>query len=102
MNIDITFKDAFILSIFCILIVFIVLMVISLGINVIKIFIAKNSNDSNITNTAEIKKQLEKNDRINFEDIKDDDMLIAAFVASIDAVGDDDNKTVRIKKIKEL
>lgn len=102
MNIDITFKDAFILSIFCILIVFIVLMVISLGINVIKIFIAKKSNDSDVTNTTEIKKQLESNDRIKFEDIKDEEMLIAAFVASIDAVGDNDNKTVRIKKIKRL
>lgn len=36
---EIGIKDAVILSIFCILIVFIILMVISLGINLIKIFV---------------------------------------------------------------
>ncbi len=98
---NITLRDAFILSISCILIVFIVLMIISLGVNIIKIFLYRKRNESDVSNVSEIKKQLESSSKIKFEDIKDDDMLIAAFVASIDAVGDDDNKTVRIKSIKE-
>lgn len=101
MNMNITLRDAFILSISCILIVFIVLMIISLGVNIIKIFLYRKRNESDVSNVSEIKKQLESSSKIKFEDIKDDDMLIAAFVASIDAVGDDDNKTVRIKSIKE-
>ena len=36
-------------------------------------------------------------DKIKFEDIDDEDMLIAAFVASIDSVEENDNKSVRIK-----
>lgn len=101
---DIGIKDAVILSIFCILIVFIILMVISLGINLIKIFL--NSKSRTISDkeeyVREVKKHLEDNHKIKFEDIDDEDMLIAAFVASIDSVEENDNKSVRIKSIKRL
>ncbi|EIA26362.1 hypothetical protein SFB5_274G2 [Candidatus Arthromitus sp. SFB-5] len=50
----------------------------------------------------EVKKHLEDNHKIKFEDIDDEDMLIAAFVASIDSVEENDNKSVRIKSIKRL
>lgn len=102
MNINIDLKDAFILSVFCILIVFIVLMVISLSINLIRIFMYKQEDLSKTKCTSEMKKLLEENHNLKFDEIKDDDMLIAAFVASIDAVEENDNKTVRIKSIKKI
>ena len=57
MNININLKDAFILSIFCILIVFIVLMVISLSVNLIRIFMYKQDDLSKTKYTSEMKKQ---------------------------------------------
>ena len=102
MNININLKDAFILSIFCILIVFFVLMVISLSVNLIRIFMYKQEDLSKTKYTSEMKKRLEENHNLKFDEIKDDDMLIAAFVASIDAIEENDNKTVRIKSIKRI
>lgn len=102
MNININLKDAFILSIFCILIVFIVLMVISLSVNLIRIFMYKQEDLSKTKYNSEMKKRLEENHNLKFDEIKDDDMLIAAFVASIDAIEENDNKTVRIKSIKRI
>lgn len=98
MNINIGLKEGFILSIFCILIVFIVLMIISLSVNLIRILMYKQQPKYN----SEDKKRLEENCNIKFEDIKDEDMLIAAFVASIDAIEEKDNKTVKIKRIREI
>ncbi len=98
MDINIGLKEGFILSIFCILIVFIVLMIISLSVNLIRIFMYKQQPKYNL----EVKKRLEENCNIKFEDIKDEDMLIAAFVASIDVVEGNDNKTVKIKRIREI
>lgn len=102
---EIGIKDAVILSIFCILIVFIILMVISLGINLIKIFLYSKSkiiDHKKEEYVREVKKHLEDSHKIKFEDIDDEDMLIAAFVASIDSVEENDNKSVRIKSIKRL
>lgn len=103
MNINIDFKDACILSIFCILIVFIVLIVISLSINLIRIFIYRHENISNLRSR---KKNSQLNNDLNFKSEKieenDDSMLIAAFVASIDAVDGNNNKTVRIKSIRQI
>lgn len=98
MDINIGLKEGFILSIFCILIVFIVLIIISLGVNLIRIFMYKQQPKYN----SEVKKCLEGNHNIQFEDIKDEDMLIAAFIASIDAVEENDNKTVKIKRIRQI
>lgn len=98
MDINIGLKEGFILSIFCILIVFIVLMIISLSVNLIRIFMYKQQPKYNL----EVKKRLEENCNVKFEDIKDEDMLIAAFVASIDAVEGNDNKTVKIKRIRDI
>lgn len=100
---EIGIKDAVILSIFCILIVFIVLMVISLGVNLVKIFLHSNNRISDKKKyVREVKKHIEDNHKIRFEDIDDENMLIAAFVASIDLVDEKDNKRVRIKSIKRL
>ncbi|BAK81580.1 OadG family protein [Candidatus Arthromitus sp. SFB-rat-Yit] len=100
---DIGIKDAVILSIFCILIVFIVLMVISLGVNLVKIFLYSNNKISDKEKyVREVKKHIEDNHKIRFEDIDDENMLIAAFVASIDLVDEKNNKRVRIKSIKRL
>lgn len=103
MDINISLIDALILSVFCILIVFIVLMIISLGVNLIKIFFYRKSNVAvNRESIKEVKKHLEDKCAIKFEDIDDEDMLIAAFVASIDAVEENDGKTVKIKSIKKM
>ena len=102
MNLSIGLKDAFIFSMFCILIVFIVLIVISVITNLIRIVVYRLRSVNETEKNLDIKKHLQETCNVKFEDIKDDDMLIAAFVASIDAVENNDNKTVKIKSIKKL
>lgn len=102
MNVSIGLKDAIILSIFCVLIVFIVLIVISVITNLIRIFVYRLRSTNETEKNLDIKKHLQENCNVKFDDIKDDDMLIAAFVASIDAVEKNNNKTVKIKSIKKM
>lgn len=102
MNINIGLIDACILSIFCILIVFIVLIIVSMSVNLIKILVYKQRNISKTEYKDNVREQLKERDNIKFDEIKDESMLIAAFVASIDAVDGDDNKTVRVKKINQI
>lgn len=99
---NIGLMDTFILSIFCILIVFIVLIVISVTTNLVRIVVNKVRSVNEREKNLDIKKHLQETCNVKFEDIKDDDMLIAAFVASIDAVEGNNNKTVKIKSIKKL
>lgn len=103
MNININLKDACILSIFCILIVFIILIVISLSINIIRIFVYRRENISNLKINPEVSSQLSDDLNLKSEIIEEDEsMLIASFVASIDAVDGNDNKTVKIKSIRQI
>ncbi len=102
MDTNIEVMNAFMLSVFCILIVFVILIIISLSINLIKIVIYKCESVFKETENFEFKKSLERDYSIKFEEINDEDMMIAAFVASIDAVGNEDNKTVKIKSIKRI
>lgn len=102
MNINIGLIDACIISIFCILIVFIVLIIVSMSVNLIKILVYRQRNILKTEYKDNVREQLRENDNIKFDEIKDESMLIAAFVASIDAVDGDDNKTVRVKKINQI
>lgn len=102
MNVQIDLKFALIISVLCILVVFIVLIVISFGVNLISIILYKINLNKNTKDSIEVKKYVEESTNIKFDDIKDEDMLIAAFVASIDAVEGKDNRTVKIKSIKRL
>lgn len=102
MNVQVDLKFALIISVLCILVVFIVLIVISFGVNLISIILYKINLNKNTKDSIEVKKYVEESTNIKFDDIKDEDMLIAAFVASIDAVEGKDNRTVKIKSIKRL
>lgn len=102
MNVQIDLKFALIISVLCILVVFIVLIFISFGVNLISIILYKINLNKNTKDSIEVKKYVEESTNIKFDDIKDEDMLIAAFVASIDAVEGKDNRTVKIKSIKRL
>ena len=102
MNIYVDLKFALIISVLCILVVFIVLIFISFSVNIINIILYKKKLSEDNKKSVEIKKSIEETTNIKFENIKDEDMLIAAFVASIDAVEGKDNKTVKIKSIKRM
>ncbi len=102
MDVHVDLKLALIISVLCILVVFIVLIFISFGVNLISIIIYKRKLYQDSKNSIKVKKYMEENTNIKFDDIKDEDMLIAAFVASIDAVEGKDNKIVKIKSIKRL
>ncbi len=102
MDVYIDLKFALMISVLCILVVFIVLMFISFGVNLINIILYKKKLNEDNKKSIEVKKSIEQNTNIKFEDIKDEDTLIAAFVASIDAVEGKDNKTVKIKSIKRM
>lgn len=102
MDINIELIDAGILSIFCILIVFIVLIIVSMSVNLIKILVYRQRNIAKTEYKDNVREQLKENDNIKFDEIKDESMMIAAFVASIDAVDGDNNKTVKVKKIKRI
>lgn len=103
MNTTIGFMDSVFISIFCIIIVFIILSIIATIVSLFKIFTVKKYENLDINKEVYSKDKIIKScENIDFEDIEDEEMRIAAFVASIDAVCDEDNKTVRIKSIREV
>lgn len=95
----ISFLDAIIVTVICMLIVFLMLILI-MGLVMLLKFVApkettkSNEQKNNVENTKEVKK-------LKLEDIKDEDMMVAALVATID-YHNETNEDVRVVSIKQI
>ena len=106
-NSPITFGDSLWITIVSMAIVFLVLILISSILSLLKYLPAgkgkkenkKNINKSGVSNSSV---SLAENKKIKPEDIKDDRMLAAVTVAVIDAAGETENAYIRVKSIREI
>ena len=87
-----TFSDGLLISLFSILIVFLMLGVVALAIGLLKYIVVP---------TKDVVEQPIIQKAIQLSDIKDEDMIVAALVASIDYFNEI-KKDVRIVSIKEI
>ena len=105
-NNHVGFGDAIFISIVSMAIVFLVLILISFLLSLLKFIptekntVSKENKKTVVTpSVSQTKKQVKK---ISAEDIKDDRMLAAVAVAVMEAAGNTPNAYIRIKSIKEL
>lgn len=105
-NNHVGFGDAIFISIVSMAIVFLVLILISFLLSLLKFIptekntISKENKKTVVTpSVSQTKKQVKK---ISAEDIKDDRMLAAVAVAVMEAAGNTPNAYIRVKSIKEL
>lgn len=105
-NNHVGFGDAIFISIVSIAIVFLVLILISFLLSLLKFIptekntVSKENKKTVVTpSVSQTKKQVKK---ISAEDIKDDRMLAAVAVAVMEAAGNTPNAYIRVKSIKEL
>ena len=89
-----TLADGLLISLFSIMVVFLILGFVAISISLLKYMVIEKK----VTETPEIK-TIKKS--ISLSDIKDEDMMVAALVASIDYYNDI-QKDVRIVSIKEI
>lgn len=89
-----TLSDGLLISLFSIITVFLILGFVALSISLLKYIVIEKKS----VETPEIK-TIKKS--ISLSDIKDEDMMVAALVASIDYYNEI-NKDVRIVSIKEI
>ena len=89
-----TLADGLLISLFSIMVVFLILGFVAISISLLKYMVIEKE----VTETPEIK-TIKKS--ISLSDIKDEDMMVAALVASIDYYNEI-NKDVRIVSIKEI
>jgi Na+-transporting methylmalonyl-CoA/oxaloacetate decarboxylase gamma subunit len=88
------FTEGLLISLFSILIVFLLLGVVALSISLLKYFVVETKEDT--PKEQEVTKK-----SIALSDIKDEDMMVAALVASIDYYNEI-KKDVRIISIKQI
>lgn len=105
-NNHVGFGDAIFISIVSMAIVFLVLILISFLLSLLKFIptekntVSKENKKTVVTpSVSQTKKQVKK---ISAEDIKDDRMLAAVAVAVMEAAGNTPNVYIRVKSIKEL
>ena len=89
-----TLSDGLLISLFSIIVVFLILGFVALSISLLKYLVIEKK----VTEPKEIT-QIKKS--ISLSNIKDEDMMVAALVASIDYYNEI-NKDVRIVSIKEI
>lgn len=89
-----TFSDGLEISLFSILVVFLLLGIVSLSISLLKYLVIESK-----VSTPVIEEEMKKS--ISLSDIKDEDMMVAALVASIDYYNEFE-QSVRIISIKEI
>ena len=89
-----TLADGLLISLFSIMVVFLILGFVAISISLLTSMVIEKE----VTETPEIK-TIKKS--ISLSDIKDEDMMVAALVASIDYYNEI-NKDVRIVSIKEI
>lgn len=92
---NITLIDALTITLICMLTVFIVLYLITMIIGLFKFIQIKQ------VNKDEIKSEIPTEKSLQIEDIKDEDMMVAAIVATID-YSNDTKKDIRLKSIKQI
>ena len=86
-----TLSEGLIISLFSVLIVFLILSVVAFSIYLLQYLIKEKQ--------TPVKKQVQK--LFELPDIKDEDMMVAALVASIDYY-DEIKKDVRVTSVKEI
>lgn len=89
-----TFLEGLEISLFSIMIVFIILAFVAMAISLLKHISVKEK-----PMTKPVEKEIAK--PMSLSDIRDEDMMIAALVASIDYYNEI-NKDVRVVKVKEI
>ena len=105
MNINMSFFEGVQLSVISMLIVFLLLYVISLVLSVFKlVFKEKSVEKKVIAKTVTTPAKVVANTKgITFEELeKDQDMLVAAIVASMEATGENKNNNFNIVSIKQI
>ena len=105
MNINMSFFEGVQLSVISMLIVFLLLYVISLVLSVFKlVFKEKSVEKKVIAKTVTTPAKVVTNTKgITFEELeKDQDMLVAAIVASMEATGENKNNNFKIVSIKQI
>ena len=94
MMLNYNFFEGVEISLFSILIVFLLLGFVALSISWLKYIVVENKPKEDLINKTSQKP-------ISIEDIKDEDMMVAALVASIDYYTET-NKDVRVTSIREI
>lgn len=105
MNINMSFFEGVQLSVISMLIVFLLLYVISLVLSVFKlVFKEKSVEKKVIAKTVTTPAKVVANTKgITFEELeKDQDMLVAAIVASMETTGENKNNNFKIVSIKQI
>lgn len=105
MNINMSFFEGVQLSVISMLIVFLLLYVISLVLSVFKlVFKEKSVEKKVIAKTVTTPAKVVANTKgITFEELeKDQDMLVAAIVALMEATGENKNNNFKIVSIKQI
>lgn len=105
MNVNMSFFEGVQLSVISMLIVFLLLYVISLVLSVFKLVFKEKTVEKKVTSKSVITpaKTVVNTKGITFEELeKDQDMLVAAMIASMEATGENKNNNFKIVSIKQI
>lgn len=98
-NINIGIVDALIFSLVAIVIVFAILILIVLAVNLLaKVKFKENKKEENVS-AQPVQNTVKK---LSVEDIKDEDMMLAALVATAEFVEETKEKDARLVSIKQI
>lgn len=96
-NIDMNALEGLLFSLIAILIVFIVLVIIILCVNLLsKIHFKETKEKKEESTSSSVQKKL------TIDDIKDEDMMVAALIATIEFVEETKEKDARLVSIKQI
>ncbi len=100
---EISVYESLIVTAICMGIVFSVLIIISGVLTLFKFIPAEVIVKKNISKTTKIESTLVKeNKKFDVNEIKDEKMVVAMLVASMEAAAENENAYVRVKSIREL
>ena len=97
-NIDIKFGEGLLFSIFAIIIVFVVLALLVVLINLLSTIKFKEEKKEEVT--APVVSEAKK--KFTIDDIKDEDMMVAALVATADFIEETKKTDARVVSIKQI
>lgn len=100
---DIKIGEAILIAIISILIVFAVLFIIIIIINILQkvLFTKKSDKTGKVVENVKTEKQTSVNKTVKNTEIKDEDMMVAALIATIDYTNET-KKDVRLVSIKQI
>ncbi len=98
-NADVSFIDSLSITAICVLIVFLMLILLALVVATFQLFAGKKPNA--VVETQPVPVAYTQPSGLKLEDIKDEDMMVAALVATID-YHEETKKDVRVVSIKQI